>query len=349
MLKRIFNTTRTVVVVTVITVLIWLYAEGENIKPRELLFDLRFVPPQGRQLVVRPSAPVRVRAAFRCANGQFVEVQKLAASPIDVRVNDDPDRPVAEQTILLRDWFANHSPFASLGVTIDEITTLNQSPTVSVEVERLQTLTLPIAPPQGSIGAVQLAAASSVEPTTATLLVPASKAKAFEKASFAAAPDAAALAALDAGVPQTLNAALTLPPALASFASSISPASARVTVTVRKPIDTLTLTIGPIEISSQGSELAQYQIAVPEDQRLLRDITLTGPSDAIARINAAKERSTLVWATLRLSPDELAKAATREKNEARPTLVLPAGVTHSALPLITYTVTQKKTAAPPTN
>lgn len=331
MLRNLYKAIKTVVMVSVIAVLIWLYAEGENVKPREVTFDVQFVSPQGVDLMIQPAQPTRVRMTFRCANTQFTEVQRLVAKPMSIAV-DDPGAAVSQsQTIVIKEWLTNRSPIAHAGVTIDEV----QQPTVQVQVERMATVTLPIEPsptvPQG----VELLAASTVAPDKAQVRVPASLQNAIQQLSLQATLDAAAIEKLEPNIPHTAVSPLTLPPAYRIYNASIRPATAKLTFTVRRQIESVALKTVPVMILAMPSELARQSVIIDEDNRALRDVTVTGPSAVIDRIS---KNPSLVWAELRLSPDELAQALGKEVNRKSPTLSGPPEVTFSPPPPVTFRV-----------
>src|SRR5688500_11942303 len=107
-----WQTIKTLVLVTVVTCLVWLYAEGENVKPRAIDADVRLVAPAGQPLLVTPGEPRRVRVMMRCSNTKFAEVERwIRAGPISVTVHPEAGAGTAEgrQVIDLRERLASAS------------------------------------------------------------------------------------------------------------------------------------------------------------------------------------------------------------------------------------------------
>lgn len=327
---------QTWLVVTVIAVLVWLYAEGEAVDQHQMQLQLRFVPPPGRQLIVEPQAPadpdapVLVWATFLASTGQMDQVEAIAnQGPIEIVVADRPDAETPEQVVVLEEALAR-SPLGELGVSIVE----TSPPTVNVWVEPLKTEQVEVLVHTGDL---QLAQPPIPEPLKVPVVVPTRLAEAARNLKVVADLTAIDLSQLEVNEPHTLPAVpLRLPAALEERGVRLERDSVRVNLTIRKQTDSVTLTTVPIHINTPPLVLQRYNIALREDQMVLRDVRLTGPADVIDRI---RRKDTRVWAELRPSADELDTGV-----ESLPVYLNapPAVTVESPLPQVPVTVTRRE-------
>lgn len=326
-----WNSIKTFFVVTIMTCIVWLYAESENVKPQALDVDIQFVAPQGQQLVIKPAQPRRVRVLMRCAAAKFAEVERLARSgPIPLIVHDDPNDSDPRKVVVLKDHLASNSPLSNLGINITEV----QPATLQISVEPLQKIVLPV---EVISGDVQVTAA--VEPAKVEIEVPASLAKSLTQASVEARLDAKVLARLEPNVPHTLDVALSPPDWLRNAGVSVDLPSAKVTLKIRKQIETVVVPLVPVLVQGPPAEFARFSVILGKDNLFLRDVALTGPSDAIDRIRKEEIR---VTAYLPLTAEDLEKGATQESLALTPVMILPPGVAPvEALPPLSLKIEKK--------
>src|SRR6185369_8974348 len=107
-----------ILLVTLFTGLIWLYAEGENVKERELSFYVQFTPSGGQPLLIEP-AGLTVQVKFTAATSQYEQVRRLSTAPMQVPVSESPEG--RETDVNLRDAIARAGDFQRLGLTITDV------------------------------------------------------------------------------------------------------------------------------------------------------------------------------------------------------------------------------------
>lgn len=132
--SRLLTQLKTFATVTVVTVLIWLYAEGENVHAHEITFLVEFEPPPRWALAARTAElqPLPVRMTFRSTLGQLAEVQRRTqGGPLHCRVAEGAGSTPSGETVILRDWLESNSPLASMGINIDDV----KPPAISVTLE----------------------------------------------------------------------------------------------------------------------------------------------------------------------------------------------------------------------
>ncbi len=324
----------TYAIVTVLAALIWLYAEDQNAKVyNNEPGQVRFVSPQGRELLIEPATAQEVRLSVRCTSGQLARLRKtLEEAPLDIVLTDNPARSDALEQVVLRDQLAKHERINAIGAAVTEVLPR----TVSVRVERLERVVLPVA---ANVGDAALAGPPTLDPPQASIKVPASLVAGVEGLRFEVAlRDVPNLATLATGVAHTAELPLSVPPELRLANTRPTPATARLTFTLGSQTDTLKLTTVPVDVRKPASAEGTFVVTLAEENQFLRDVELTGPNDAIAVI-----RRTGLRAILALSSEEL-EAGLKSK---LPTLDLPSGVNvvSSILP-VNLTITRLSTPSP---
>jgi len=318
----------TLVVVTVITLLVWLYAEGRNVTTyTNEPITVRFVSGDGEGLTISPEGPQRVLVSFQGSSAMKQALETITAEgPITLPVVEKPNEPSTVQNIVMKDAL-NASVLRDLGIQV----TATDPAVLPVTVRRLVSVEMTVKP---IVSDGELASASSVEPARVRVNVPAPLASMAEELSLIARVTEQELAGLPANTPRAVNVRLELPQPLRDQPVELATRDAAVTVTVRKQTDTIALTSMPIHINAPPLLLRRYRIDLPEDQVVIRDVKLSGPSDAIASI---RDKQFRVWAELRPTADEL--DAGMDQAPLYPHL--PPGVRlDSPLPRVPVTVTR---------
>jgi hypothetical protein len=323
-MSAIWEKLETWIFVTIITVLVWVYAENENVKQHELEVSLRPVAEGGKAVLIAPPEPRTVRMSIRCSQSQLQQLRTFARTPFDVPLTADPENPT--QVIDVKTLLAGVEPFSDLGVNI-----LDTDPArISYSVEALQTVGVEIrvVAPEG----VQLAPGVSAEPTRAEVRLTQRYASLLATQKLEARLDMENLADYEENVPHSLDVPLSLPSSVPALRATIIPSTARVTFTIRKQTDTYMIDRVPVNLVVSPVLMQQFDVSVPPDQIFVRDVKVTGPSDMIRRI---REGDVKVIAELRLSADNLEQRI----ESAVPYIDLPQGVTlTSQVPRINLTI-----------
>jgi len=328
---------QTYVIVTVITMLIWLYAEGENVKQQKPFpISVKFVASPGQKLLIRPWVPQQVWVTVRCATSQFSSLQELLNGPIEIPVNDDPLR--IEQPIVLHEKLED-SPLGHLGISIVDI----QPATLNLQVEQLEPVTLSISPESIVPSEVQLVAPPTLNPSQATVGLPASIARDVTHIQLIAPMDPQDVARLAQNVAYDRKVPILLPPVLRERLGSanliIEPDFTQVTFTIRKQTDAISLTSVPILLLAPWSEMQRFSVILEGGNQILnQDVELSGPSDVIEKIRQGEVK---VWAELRLSADDLESRITTKQLH----LHVPENIViESAIPRVGFTISPNATS-----
>lgn len=317
----------TLVSITAVTILIWLYAEGENVRRYDAAMDVQMVGPRGRQLVIAPDRR-SFQISFTCAADQLAMFRQLLQEPFNLEVNEDPTQP--QQILVMRDRLAADSRISKLGISIVDV----QPATMPVRIEALVPLTLPV-----RVKPVDESLAESVtidplaDPAQATVLLPASIAKkATPQTAFEVSLDPARLTGLAPNIVNRLAVPLSLPADLRNgddtSAAAIEPAAVNVSVTIKTLTAQTTLPAVPIKIVVSPGDLRVYDPPVLSDDHV-RNLVLRGPRNIIKDIEDGKIR---IYAELRLSAEELETASrSKDGGSKLPVINTPPGVSLSNL------------------
>lgn len=315
--------------ITLIAFMVWLYAEGATRKQHTVTVNVLFVAPKGQRLLIEP-AMHSVTATVRCATSQLDQVKKLAMEPIPIEVTDIPGRP--ERPIIVDQLLSVHERVNRLGITIERV----DPDTVPLRIERLETrqISIELATPAD----LELASPAVFSTQVADMELPASAVTQIEGLKLQARLDANALAGVVPGVLTDREIDVTLPPALATLPHvGYSPRKVKVSFTVKKKEDEHIVSLVPVLLYIAPNLAKQYSVEVDQENLLLRDVKVKGPSDVIGRI---KSGTLKIEALLRMDPEDLERRIPSKLPELR----LPAGVTvESTLPLIKITVTKRET------
>lgn len=283
------------VLVTVVTVLVWLFAEGEVIKPYEPTLQVRFVSPsEDEPLLIEisdTSTPgeagegqsLSVRVQLRASAGQRQEVERrFQGRPIEIPVADPTGPAGRTQTIDLRARLAN-SALGELGVNVRDTT----PDSVTVAVEPMRTVSLPI---EVRAHGQRLAEPPSVEPAEVEVQAPASEVAQIEGRRVVAAIDEMRLDEIEPGKTHTFpNVVLQLPqlpPWIDRQHLSLMTNTAAVTVTLKEQTRQAGLELNrmPVNVVASWQVLEAYTLRILEPQRVVNNVRLKGPAKLISQI-----------------------------------------------------------------
>lgn len=321
----------TFLIVTLIALLVWLYADAQTVKKfTRVPVQIKLVPPPNEQLAIDPITVRRVGVTFRASSSQKMQFDRLS-SPLEVYIDasangGSPTRTMDVAALL------QHSELGELGISIEE----TDPPDMQVRVESLEEVELPVETFQGDLGLTDVVPG---DPPRVRVMMPQSLVEPARSAHVVADLTQVDLEGLEEGVPQTRTVTLTLSPALKEQAdpfslahTSIEPAQIEVTFTIRNQQKTIKVDLIPIELSALPTLWRHFQLNVSDDQLVLSGVELTGPSDEIDKIESGE---TKVRAYIRPTAEELGDGVVT----FTPRLDLPPRVTHSPLSPVTLEVT----------
>ncbi|MEX2670681.1 MAG: hypothetical protein WD294_01085 [Phycisphaeraceae bacterium] len=286
--------------VTLITALVWLYAEGRNVQTwLASSVSVRVVLPSDDLVVVRQQ-PERFSMQFKGARSELDQVRRGVGSGIALELDHIE---TGEVSIAMSEHVPNARPISGLNVNVTSV----DPPTMLLEIDRLVSRdVVTVFRPRD----VQLVEESlSIEPARVTVTLPegrlADLPQSGDQLQLRVEP-VVPIRLLPAGQQQTVRGRVQLPPELADDPHvKIEPEEVQVTFTIDTKDDVVTLPSVPVWIMAPPSDLERYDVVLDEESRVLRDVRVSGPSELIQRV---RDGSLRVVATLRLGSDDLVRA-----------------------------------------
>ena len=302
---------RTALVVTLVAVLIWIFAEGESLKTETVGARITVDAPEDMALrIVEPegfgdSATNPVTITLRGSTAGIDAIRDLLDEAIVLDAASGLPTAPGDHVINLAAALRDSRPFDNSGVSIDEVDPVS----LRVRLVALQQITLPVTP---SLDA-EVDGAVLVVPETVTVRVPAELAATL-------GPDVAATAQVGPlalrnvapGAQRTLaGIRVELPPEIRDKwgVRDLEPTSVAVTLTLRDTTSTAVIPRVPVDVRLASSELNRWHITI--DDPWIQDVTIRGPSDLVDRVvasmgpQAGPEDRVTIRAVLALSFEEL--------------------------------------------
>jgi len=342
------NRLRTALVVTVVTVLIWVFAEGESLRTASVASRIQIVPPAGMALeIVDPPSFTGATLTLRGSTAGIDSVRSALDDPVVLdRGHGIPDA-AGEHVIDLTEVLRDAKPLADSGVSIVEA----DPATLRIRLVALEQLTLPV---RLEIEG-ELVGAPSVSPTSAIVMAPVDAARTLPQGgSVTARVSADQLRGMPRGVERTIQGVrLHLPGQLEGVwgVKGPDPETVSVTMTLRDTTSSAVLPQLPVQIVLAISEVGRWHISL--DDPFIADVTIRGPSDLVERVanpggQAARSERITALALLRLNFQELEEGITSKDVEF---VLLPsdAGVLEfeAADPTVGITIERLEAAADP--
>ncbi len=281
----------TYLIVTVVAVLIWLWAAGETRETGERTFHVQFTTQFPADHIVIPketTISVEIegsRSALRSA--------LATGSPIVLTL----DAGLGDHAVDLVRLLNDHPDLRDARVSV--IST--DPPSHDVRIDKLISATVRVEDPD--LGRLQTDGAILIDPPHVTVRLPQRLlARLGAGVSVKALVDPAQLGRLNPGEPARLTARVELPESLATQESvTVTPTAVMVSFTVRSNIKEVTLPTIPVHISGPWKDHEEYIVEVAEADRFLENVTVTADAALIDRIAAGDVK---VFALVHISSTE---------------------------------------------
>lgn len=295
---------RTVLLVTLVTLAIWIWAEAESLEIASPTVAIEFTDADG-EIIVRPDPawPSTAQLRIEGATVAIEDARRLVGAPIRLTpgLGGVPRAPGEHSVDLLQALRAN-AEVRRAGVTVLEV----EPRSVQVQIDEMVTRALPV---RVESRGVNLAGEPTVAPAEVRVRMPAAIAQRLP-------PDAAVQAVVspeeagrlaDAG-PQSLVVPVRLPIELEGQRPVVvTPDKIRVTLQVRGSTRRLVLPSVPVFLKIPPNEGTRWDVSV--EPALLQQVTVSGPADLVEQV----ERGAIqVLAEVLLTSDELEARITRK-------------------------------------
>lgn len=306
---------KTVALTTIIALLVWLFAEAETLRDKDVDIRLIVQPRAGSDLLVdvQGTTTREFTARLQLQGGSLRIDQaerQLADLPIVLTLGDEGvPASTGEQRIDLMSALRNHPSLRELSVSLQGV----EPKTLSILIDEYMTRELPIraVPPPDAVG-LEFASTPIISPAKVRVTLPRLEAERLGTELTVEAPiSKIEFDRCTPGRQETLSGVrLRLPSSVTNGGSqapraSIVPPSVDIQLVVRPRSAEFVLTRVPVDIRLPASELGKWSVDVAEDEQNLTDVRVIGPADLIEKV---KDGRIPVRASVQLSFDELARA-----------------------------------------
>ena len=303
--KTIFEHLRTGLLVTLVTVLIWTFAEGQSLQTKRSSGTIDFASGRGETFSVsvldNPSNTNSVQLQLQM-EGSAARLDRLIdelRKPITLvpGMENIPRQP-GQYTIDIRQALRSTQLLKESGVTLIAV----QPATVQVAIDSMTTITLPV---KVEVPSNELDGQAEPSPAQVEIRLPTEKTQQLSKeAAVVVRISHDDLAPFEAGHRVTLRGLRIEPgPALAGIKPlELTTSSVDVSLTVRSKLKSITLPTVPVDLRIPPDELKRWVVQIPVEEQSLQNVTVTGPSELIEQI---KDGQLAIRAFVRLSFEDL--------------------------------------------
>lgn len=296
---------RTVGLVALITLLVWLMAEAESLRTARLRTEIQFraKPESGRLVRLEPGQDFK-GSAIVSVEGPTADVDSLAARirgvlELEPGMEGVPAEP-GRQTVNLAEALRAHPAFRDSQVTIAAVEPA--SATVVVDTIVTRDIPLKVEVPEGTL----LDGPPVADRATVSVRLPETVARTAGELQATARLTPELIQTLREGWRVELLAPVSLPPAIHAEALRITPQQVRVSLILRSRSATTVIPGIPVHVKLPPTETGEWVVELAPESRLLTDVSVTGPADLIEQVRTERIRPV---AFITLSSDDLERAA----------------------------------------
>lgn len=299
------NTLRTALIVSIVSALVWLFAEARTLRVESITASVTIVT-GARPLAFRSLDPdwqgvVELEVAGPAGNLDDFRTAATDGGFI-LELGDELSAEPGSRVINLADALRRDALIANSGLAIRRVTPER----TQIETDTLVELTIPV---ELELDGIETVGDTTIDPTEITIALPTSVAQNVTPRATARI-DPARLAELEPGKPVVLRQIPIRSLGLPDDAWGLRFDEPRtITVTLQLPRRTATFTIPelPVYLSITPSDAANWAIEIPPEDRVLTEVTFTGPVAAIAQIRRGDIPLT---ATVHITTEDLARGIT---------------------------------------
>ena len=296
--RTFFGHLRTFMIVTLITVMVWLLAESRMVQTRTLEVQVALSAPPATDgggadsgLVVRqaigPSDQVPLRSATIQIEGstsgidQFV---RLMQNRIELTLGREIPAQPGTHMLDLRTVLRQSSELAVHGLTITEVSPA----TVMVEVDRLETREFQVRVdlPKG----VELDGVPRTDPAAISVVAPASVLARVKTTQASVRIDPGKIAQLAQGRLETIPGVAVELPGIdrQGWHTRIEPAQVDVFLTLRTLTEQMTIDRLPVQVLMAPGEIGDWRVEISDADKDLVNIVIAGPAQQIAQLRSGE-------------------------------------------------------------
>ncbi len=297
---------RNFLVIALVTVLIWLLAEAESLRVEMVRAELVFRADaeSGRYVRVDPDFSGAINVRLEGSTARVDELAERLRRPLNLDLGmegipRDPGRHTIDLRSVLRNLPMVRETGASIAVVEPQFIPLTVDNLVTREVK------IRVDPPEGEL----LEGLPEAQPPMVRLRMPeAVAAQLPPDFQLPVQIDIESLRNLPEGIRHTLDNMRPILPEVLRNAEGVrtTPSTVKVFITVRSRTSSAVLPIIPVHLQLAPTEIGLWDITIPDESRVLNDVTATGPADQIEALRTEKIKPV---AFIAISYQELEDAA----------------------------------------
>lgn len=327
----------TLVLVTAVTLLIWIFAAGETRERAVIWARVQFEPASSFSTIVTPRTTRQVALTLSGSARSIQQVRRALDEPIVLTsgttgIPGEKGTHVVALVEALREQQVFHD--AEVSVVSSEPSSLD------LEIDTLIERTIPVIP---VLSGATLGGEAVASPPNVVVTMPSRIVGLLPELSMIAEPAASAIAELEPGRRQVIQAPIRIPEELRAYEQEISvePRSVQLAFTLILRTRSITVPAVPIQIAAPPQDLADYEVVIADSDQFLADVIIEGAAEIVNRFETEKPP---VVAFVHLTSDDLSRGVT----EAPVTLwQLPEGLRVTSVagetprPFVSLTITRE--------
>ena len=262
----------TIMLVTIVTVLIWVWAAGETRERKDPLnATVQFTVPDPENWVIQPEQQSMVMV-IEGSQLALRRAQQLLNEPLVISV----PAVIGRQTVNLPERVRQHDELRATGLSLISI----EPQQASIELDKIERLSVAVKP---NLPGVQTEGEITVEPPEVTIAVPSRLRSRFgEGFTVDAVMEKAELDRLQPGLQHTLDVRLRLPEGFATNDVRLTPARAKLTFTIRSRTREVRVDTIRVQVAGPPEDADMYSVEI--EPRQLNNVTITADADLVRRI-----------------------------------------------------------------
>ena len=269
----------TFIVVTAITLLIWIWAAGETRDSATLYARVGFTTPSNFNVIVGPTEDQQLAISVQGSARSIQRLRTALEEPVRLMTGSNGiPQDAGRHMVSLSEALQGLDSFVSGDISVVK----TEPAEIEVEIDSMTQLAVPV---EALMGDATLGGEAIANPSTATLTLPSRIVALAPDAKVLAEPTKASLQGLEPGIRHVIIVPLRLPRALRPFEDEIriEPKSVDLAFNLILRTSTSTIQDVPVQIAFAVEEHEDFIISVEEADRFLSDVVIEGSTDAIAR------------------------------------------------------------------
>ena len=288
-----------------VAVLIWFFAEGRSLITVTRSGAIALVAPdQSKRVVWRLPDGEREFEIELTLTGSTAALDELARelqSPVILQPGVELPSDLSDHLVNLAEALRASEVFASRGIEIGSV----EPAQVRIRIDELVEREVRVTP---VVEGAELVGPPLAAPDTVTVTLPGGLADQLITPGATVGARVGPESLAQRSGQTTVSGVRVIPPAAWAGARrlTVSPQIVDVTFTLEDTIRELLLTQAPVYVALPAGQQANWVVEIPVDQQYLRDVTVRGPSEIIAQIEAGQIP---VVAMVKLTPEDLVAGA----------------------------------------